>query len=345
MTISRDAQKFSHDDNDFYLTLIKAKDLASISYVSQRGVHEEEGAVQRILNKTRINGIRDFLLDGGFFPNVLILNVISDGELLYNESCKQITFNKLPKIAQIIDGQHRIEGIKEAIKQDHLIEDVLVPTVLTSQLSTEKCAKIFISINTEQKSVPKSLIYDLYGLINISAKDFSIERGADIAKILNTQDTSPYQRYIKFPGSRKFKGGIQLSTFVNSLKPLVKNEGEFSRYGLTTLENQTNILKNYLNAIQFCYGEKWYLLTNPFIYASGFGAAIDVLINKILPYCYSKKKFSEVFFKEIIIIPQDKLIEQTEVRGMSGEIARITIQKRLTTYIRIQVTTEDDFEI
>ena len=55
------------------------------------------------------------------------------------------------------------------------------------------------------------------------------------ALMTNSDDNSPYQRYIKFPGSRKFKGGIQLSTFVNSLKPLVKSDGEFSKYSLTTI--------------------------------------------------------------------------------------------------------------
>ena len=339
------AQKFSHKGNDFFLTLINAEILSKISYVSRRGIDEEQGAIQRILNKSRISGIRDFLLNGGFFPNTIILNLINDGNLLFDKSKNKLSFELSPRIAQIIDGQHRIEGLKEAIKTDKTIKDIIIPTVLANNLSTERCAEIFISINTEQKTVPKSLIYDLYGLMNISAKDFSIERGADIAKILNTDDTSPYQRYIKFPGSRKFKGGIQLSTFVNSLKPLVKSDGEFSKYSLTTLENQTSVLKNYFNALQSYYGETWDTLQNPFIFASGFGATIEVFISKILPYCYSKKKFTESFFKEIILIPKDDLIKQKEVKGMSGESARNTIKNRLISYLNIESATEEDFEI
>lgn len=176
---------------------------------------------------------------------------------------------------------------------DSKIGSVLIPTVLANNLRTESCAEIFLSINTEQKSVPKSLIYDLYGLMNISAKDFSIERGTDIAKMLNTDDSSPYQGYIKFPGSRKFKGGIQLSTFANSLKPLVKSDGEFAKYSLTTLENQASVLKNYFSAIQSYYGDEWDTLSNPFLFAAGFSAAIEVFIGKILPYCFSNKKFTE----------------------------------------------------
>ncbi len=230
--------KFSHNGNDFYLCVLEAKTVTEITYVARRGIDQEQGAIQRILNKSRISGIRDFLLNGGFFPNNVILNVKEDGNLSYNNSNDEISFDLNPRIAQIIDGQHRIEGLKEAIKSNVSIGEILIPTVLVNDISTEICAEIFVSINTEQKSVPKSLIYDLYGLMNISAKDFSIERGTDIAKILNTDDNSPYQGYVKFPGSRKFKGGIQLSSIVNSLKTLVKKDGEFSKYSLTTLENQ-----------------------------------------------------------------------------------------------------------
>lgn len=339
------ALKFEHKGNEFYLCLVEAKLLVEISYVARRGVDDERGAVQRILNKTRISGIRDFLLNNGFFPNNIILNVNQEGNLLYNELLGKVKLDSNPRIAQIIDGQHRVEGLKEAIKVETSIGDMLIPTVLANNLETESCAEIFISINTEQKSVPKSLIYDLYGLMNISAKDFSIERGTDIAKILNTEDTSPYQGYIKFPGSRKFKGGIQLSTLVNSLKPLVKSDGEFSKYSLTTLENQASVLKNYFNAIQSYYGDDWDSLNNPFLFASGFSAAIEVLISKILPHCYSTKKFTEQYLKDLLIISKENLIKQSEVKGMSGESARNRIKMRLLENVLIEDTNEEEFEI
>lgn len=339
------ALKFTHKDNDFFLCLIEAKLLVEISYVARRGIDEEKGAVQRILNKTRISGIRDFLLNNGFFPNNIILNVSGEGNLLFNEHAGLISIDSGFRIAQIIDGQHRVEGLKEAIKTDPNIGNMLIPTVLSNNLETESCAEIFISINTEQKSVPKSLIYDLYGLMNISAKDFSIERGTDIAKILNTEDSSPYQGYIKFPGSRKFKGGIQLSTLVNSLKPLVKSDGEFSKYYLSTLENQASVLKNFFNAIQSYYGDEWDSLNNPFLFASGFSAAIEVFIGKVLPHCYSTKKFTESYFKELIIIPSVNLIKQSEVKGMSGESAKTKIKNRILENISIEDTNEEEFEI
>ncbi len=337
--------RFVHKDNEFFLCLVEAKLLVEISYVARRGIDEEKGAVQRILNKARISGIRDFLLNNGFFPNNIILNVNQEGNLSFDKITSSINLETAPRIAQIIDGQHRVEGLKEAIKVEPRIGNMLIPTVLSNNLETENCAEIFISINTEQKSVPKSLIYDLYGLMNISAKDFSIERGTDIAKILFSDDNSPYQGYIKFPGSRKFKGGIQLSTLVNSLKPLVKSDGEFAKYSLTTLENQASVLKNYFNAIQSYYGNDWDKLSNPFLFASGISAAIEVFISKILPHCYSTKTFTESYLKRLIIISKDDLIKQSEVKGMSGETAKNKIKSRLLENLCIEDTNEEEFDI
>lgn len=345
MEYTTNGTKFIHKENEYYICVVAAKILTEITYVARRGVDEEQGAIQRILNKSRISGIRDFLLNNGFFPNNVILNIKEDANIKFNENNNEISFDRQPRIAQIIDGQHRIEGIREAIKNDESVGNMQIPTVIGNNLTTATCAEIFVSINTEQKSVPKSLIYDLYGLMNISAKDFSIERGTDIAKALNIDDTSPYQGYIKFPGSRKFKGGIQLSSVVNNLKPLVKTDGEFSKYSLATLENQTGVIKNLFNSIQYYYDDQWDTLQNPFIFASGFSAAIEVFITKILPICFAKKDFTEDFIKQHLVIPKDKLVNQAEVKGMSGEAAKELIKSKLIDFISIDDIIEEEFKI
>lgn len=337
--------KFQHQETTFYLCNIDGTTLSRITYVARRGIDEEEGAIQRILSKQRINGIRDFLLEGGFFPNNIILNLVKTDTLEIDEANNKFTLILEPRIAQIIDGQHRVEGLKEAIKINPELGNLKVPTVLALNLTTSKCAEIFITINTKQKAVPKTLIYDLYDLLNIPNRDFSIDRGTDIADILNTDNRSAYQGYIKFPGSRKFKGGIQLSTFVSNLKSLVKAEGEFSKYFITTLEIQANILMNYFNTIHSFYGKDWDSLKNPFIFASGFGAAIDVFITKILPQGYSQKKYSESFFKSIMDMTKEKMIYMDEVKGLSGEAARENIKSKLIDCLLIEESHEEDYEL
>jgi len=333
-----------HDKVNYYICKLKGKIIADISYVARRREVDEEGAVQRILTKSRINKIKDFLLGGGYFPNNIILN-FTRIENINVVSNSEIELLPDLQIAQIIDGQHRVEGLKEAIKSNNEIGEIEFPVLFAINLNTAKCAEIFVSINTEQKVVPKSLIYDLYGLLNIPNRDYSIDRATDIANSLNIDDNSPYQGYIKFPNSKKSKGGIQLSSVVNNLKTLVKDNGEFSKYSIITLETQTNILINYFNALSFYYGKNWDNLKNPFLFAAGFGAAIDVLESKILPFGYSQKKFTEDFFKNLFKFEGQNLPAQEDVKGLSGESARETIRDKMLHSVNIQEQKEDDFEI
>lgn len=303
----------------YYLCKIKGAELIRMSYVARRGQSEEEGAVQRILNTRRISSISRFLQNGGFFPTNIILNIINSEKIVINDNT--LTLSDEEDIAQVLDGQHRVAGMRDAIKNKPEIGDVEFPCLIAVGLTTEQCAQIFISINTEQKNVPKSLIYDLYGLVDVPNRDISLDRGHDIAVALNEDEDSPYRSFIKFPGISRQRGGIQLSTFVNKLRPLVRRDGEFDKYRLNTLEYQIKILKNYFEALRYYYDKKWTEMSNPFMYASGYSAAIEVLCNDILPICYAANDYRVDKFKSIIVLSQDALPKQTDAKGYSGETA------------------------
>ena len=198
-----------HKDITYYLCRMSGKDLIRISYVARRGESEEEGAVQRILSKNRISSITDYLLNGGYFPTNIILNVVDSSKIAVDENVSVLRFSDESHIAQLLDGQHRVAGMREAIKENPTIGEIEFPVLIAVGLSTSQCATVFISINTEQKNVPKSLIYDLYGLVETPNRDYSLDRGRDIADNLNRMSGSPYAGYVKFPGSARFKGGIQ----------------------------------------------------------------------------------------------------------------------------------------
>ncbi|MDR6563575.1 MULTISPECIES: DGQHR domain-containing protein [unclassified Arcicella] len=333
----------SHKNITYYLCKITGAKLATMTYVARRREDDEEGAVQRILNKSRISAIKDFIISGGYFPNNVILNFGNASNVTVEKDNDTVSISDDVRIAQIIDGQHRIEGIKEAIKNDPLIGEVEFPVIFGIGLSTAQCAEIFLSINTEQKVVPKSLIYDLYSLTNITSRDFSIDRSNDIAIKLNEDNKSPYYGYIKFPSSKKFKGGIQLATVVSNLKVFVKEEGEFKKYSLTSLENQTVTLLNYFTAIEKAYGN-WDSLKNPFLYASGFGAALDVLQHRILAIGYSKKEFTVDFFKSIVKFDRHSLPTTEIIKGMSGDKQRNVIKDKLLISFDFEETNENEIK-
>src|SRR6476469_6987224 len=104
VTVSQNARKF-------FLTMMSARDLVQISYASVRNRDDEEGAVQRLLNPRRIDSIKEFTLKGGDYPNCIILNWVDEGDGLSMKGGKLVVPIK-DRVAQIIDGQHRVEGIR-----------------------------------------------------------------------------------------------------------------------------------------------------------------------------------------------------------------------------------------
>lgn len=181
-----------------YIFSMKVKDLLPIYYVAVRGRDKIEGAVQRVLNKRRIGSIKSFILEGNMFFNSFILNWTDKNYPITSENGNL----KVPKVsaaAQVIDGQHRLEGLKQAVEEKREIGEQSVTVVLVQNLSTSDAAKIFLNINTEQKPVPSSLVYDLFG--EVRSKDYYVVRAKDIATKLHIDPNSPYYQCIRMPGA------------------------------------------------------------------------------------------------------------------------------------------------
>jgi len=336
------AIQFEQGDITFWLCALKYQYLAQITYVARRGESQEEGAIQRMLNKKRIDNIRDYILSGGMFPNNIVLNWVSDDTFSFDRNNLHFTLGN--RVAQIIDGQHRVEGIKEALKEKPEISSLEIPTVFTQKLDTSKCAEIFLSINTEQQPVPKSLVYDLFRELQVSKRDFSTARATDIAIALNGEEHSPYQGYIKFPNTKRMRGGIQLSTVVTSLKKLVKEEGEFPKVGVTNLDNQIRVLISYFSVYQDAYALNWHkTTTNPFLFASGFSAALELLNDTLLRRCRSEKSFKKEKFATFLKLGKDNLIHPSLVKNLSGEAAKQKIKEQLKLLV-IDRTNNDEIE-
>jgi DNA sulfur modification protein DndB len=332
--------RLKQNNHSFILTRMKADHLTRIAYASVRGEVEEEGAVQRVLSPRRIAGVREFVLQGGDFPNCIVLNWVGQA-LKVNEG--NISIPDEPRGAQIIDGQHRVAGLTEAIKQVTSIASLDIPVALYQNLNSQQCADIFLSINTEQKPVSRTLVFDLYGIASGHLIDRTALRAKDIATVMNETGESPYFGLIKFPGSPRMRGGIALSTVVSALKPIVDDKGPLELAGIKELERQTSVLLNLFSALREKYGEQWDSSENAFLYASGFMAALQFFRNKVIDYCKIQKSFKQSTISAAINLKSTKLIKQSEVRGQSGSAAVNMIYDRLIeVYLPSQ---EDDEEI
>jgi hypothetical protein len=79
-----DAIEVTQGDRTFFLTRLPAGLVTKISYAAVRGKDDEPGAVQRVLNSRRIASVRDFTLQGGDFPSALVLNWVSEKQLIFD---------------------------------------------------------------------------------------------------------------------------------------------------------------------------------------------------------------------------------------------------------------------
>lgn len=182
---------------------------------------------QRRFDKKRVKEISEFLLkdEYPFFPNSIIatcdlINTVLGIDGDFNEVCDQyqneegnLSFleNKEGKFnlyyplnrkaILVIDGQHRLEGLKKAYcdKPDRMNPvkyDLIVSFILDFDRSV--IARLFYTINYTQKSVNKSLLYHL-------TSEFSKELNEivflhELVKSLNEKKGSPLENRIKMLG-------------------------------------------------------------------------------------------------------------------------------------------------
>ena len=330
---------------EIYTFPIRVKDLIKISYVAVRGRDEEEGAVQRVLNRKRIASIKQYILDGNMFVNTFVINW-NDVNYKPEFTDNRVEIPLVDSVAQLLDGQHRLEGLKEAIKVEESIAENQVLVSMVIGLATKEAAKIFININSEQKPVPKSLIYDLYGVTE-DDRNFAITRSDDIAKELNDNVDSPYYNLIKYPGNPRGKGKIDLSTVVSTLKKYVDTDGKFVDNNIKDLNIQSQIMINYFSALKYHWDkeELWGNASqNVFFKAAGFIAALEFFFEYVFIKCVEKKSFKLDYLISLFDFSESELITSNEIKGTDGKSARNMIINNLKEGLKADAPEEGEYK-
>ena len=329
-----------------YTFIMAVKDLANISYVAVRGKDEEEGAVQRVLNRQRISSIKNYVLNDNMFVNTFVLNW-TNVDSLPSITDEYIDIPIAFASAQLIDGQHRLEGLKLAIREKPEIAERNIIVSMAINLETVDAAKIFLNINSEQKPVPRSLIYDLYG-VTAEDRNFAVNRATDIAEILNQNVDSPFYNVIKYPGAPRGKGKLDLSTVVNALKVHVDHGGKFEECNISNLVLQANILQNYFKALRFHADKtsKWSTVNqNIFFKAAGFIGAIEFFVDYVLPKCVAERSFKEEVIVKLFDFESVELITPKDIETTDGRTARKRVMDNLKDAFLSDIPGESDYDI
>jgi len=202
----------------FYIGILRHTDLIEISSSDIIHIDKDErdietvSGLERPISRLRVKELREYVKNiDATFPTGVIVAISSD-DARYDEPSKSMTLKKRPDVAKIIDGQHRIEGLRGF----HGNERFDIGVTIFVDMDSEDQATVFSIINLKQVPVAKSITYELFEY----AKSRSPQKTChQIARRLNQANGSPFKDKIMILGVAHDK---QMETLTQAafIKPL-----------------------------------------------------------------------------------------------------------------------------
>jgi len=227
-----------------YTTSLKVRDLLTNNFYDIERLDPEnlnDKGYQRLLNKARAKKLADYLLDGqenkdAFLPTSVFL--ATDKDVLFDDETNTISFD-VDKICpfSVVDGQHRLEGLKLAADKNSDILDFEVAVNIAVNLSKIAQMCHFLIVNTTQKSVDVSVaqrisarltdaltfedVPSLPKWIRRMVESEDDKKALQIADFLNEAGDSPWFGKIEMANQESKTATTNQRTFVNALKKYV----------------------------------------------------------------------------------------------------------------------------
>ncbi len=150
---------------DFYIAMCTLKSIAKLFTFKDADIPAEHRA-QRVLRKSRIPKIRDYLLKNPQDYTFSSITASVDGKINFNPVAKGSNVGTIV-ISQdaailINDGQHRAAAIREAIEENPDLGRDQISVVFFEDLNLEKSQQMFADLNKHAIKPTKSLgiLYD-----------------------------------------------------------------------------------------------------------------------------------------------------------------------------------------
>jgi DGQHR domain-containing protein len=322
----------------FYLCSIPASVLLRILDV-KRHSQQLEG-VQRDLSNERVKKIGEYCSDpDAIFPTPIVASINATANVIVDETKHKIAIaNTETVIGDVIDGQHRLWGIKQSSN----IESFVLPVVFMFGLTIEQKAYIFSTINSNQVKVSQSLIYDLFDVSKARSPYKTVHQ---IARAMNSSESSPFYNRLKMLGKKESRQEFAIlsqGTFAKSILQLISRNPDddarrikreevlqpdyrcpFRDYFIDERDDViTKILFNCFSALKSVFPKEWEdPRTNILWKTTGFRAiiyALPSLIRKGKREKVLTKEFFELCFSAFKQLLEEKKITVTSKDFPSG---------------------------
>ncbi|SJZ32093.1 DGQHR domain-containing protein [Sediminibacterium ginsengisoli] len=253
-----------------YSTSLKVSDLLISNFYSVETLDPDDDndkGYQRLLNKARAKRLTDYIVEGqetkdAFLPTSIFMATHKNIDFNPTNNTIEIDIDTVGPFS-VVDGQHRVEGLKMAAEKDTRVLDFDVPVNIAINLPKIAQMCHFLIVNTTQKSVEKGVEQRIYQRLTqaLEIEDIpnlpkwiskTIEKGEDdlalkYVDFLNSDPDSPWLNKIKMANQESNDGSINQQSFVKSIKKyvLVAN----NPITIQTSNKQHKIFLNYWKAI------------------------------------------------------------------------------------------------
>lgn len=265
----------------YYSFSIEPEKLLKIGYVLHRNKANKKfmPTYQRLIKKARLISVQEFVEEGGFFPNSIVININTNGKkprferanTQVEDAISRVGILYLPKqyrSAYIIDGQHRLYGYANSKYKN----TNSIPVVAFINLERKEQVKLFMQINENQKAVPKNLRNTLNSDLLWNSDNVNDQIKAlklSIAQEFGEEKSSPlYDRVILGENPKTSTRCITIDTirigfdrsnfFGQFSKYAIKEDGTFYKGNNDdTFEALFPFLKESFNYIKLNLNEEW----------------------------------------------------------------------------------------
>jgi DGQHR domain-containing protein len=238
-TITVPAARAQQGNLSILATAIKVGDLVRPGFYSVDTLDPEDGGkgYQRLLNTARARRLADYIVAGqdsqdAFLPTSVFL--ATDKTLYPNATNNTVTIDtEAVGPFSVVDGQHRLEGLKLAAEKDPRVLDFEVPVNIATGLTPIAQMCHFLIVNTTQKSVDKAVeqrivarltdaltfedIPSLPRWILKTVEKGEVDKALKLVDYLNTEPGSPWLGKIQMANDEAAKGAVNQRSFVKAI--------------------------------------------------------------------------------------------------------------------------------
>lgn len=275
--IRKPAVKLQQGDLSLFLTAFTMRDFVQDGFycVDRLDVAESEG-MQRLLEKSRIKRFGSDISEAYELGEALLPTSVflaTKGEIEYDEGTREIIFDGPPNAGtcpfDVVDGQHRIEGLRVAANRtgNHSLMDFPVATVIATGLDEAARMLQFIVVNTKQKKVGPDVAQHIIsrftkmdgvqelpyipGWLRKEIDKGDIDIALEFAKRLNRDNDSPLRGRIQMADERRaHEHTVNQQAFVNLITKFTRTAAHPLESIGRDIDHRLALMKNFWKAVE-----------------------------------------------------------------------------------------------